>query len=68
MLNTTLCGQLGIEYPILAAGMGPVAGPELAAAVSSAGACGVLGTSALSVRYLGRQIQRLRALTDKPSV
>jgi NAD(P)H-dependent flavin oxidoreductase YrpB (nitropropane dioxygenase family) len=43
MLRTPLCQQLGIAYPILSVGMGPVAGPELAAAVSNAGGGGVLG-------------------------
>ena len=39
----TLCHQIGIAYPIFSVGMGPVAGPELAAAVSNAGGGGVLG-------------------------
>ena len=38
MLKTTLCRQLGIEYPLFSAGMGGgMAGPELVAAVSNAG-------------------------------
>jgi hypothetical protein len=44
MLKTTLCRQLGNEYPLFSAGLGGgMAGPELVAAVSNAGACGVLG-------------------------
>jgi len=66
MLRTELCRQLGIDYPIFSAGMGPAAGPELAAAVSNAGACGVLGGAGLSAPYLRRQIQRLRTLTARP--
>jgi len=42
MLTTPLCGLLGIELPILNAPMGPIAGPELAAAVSNAGGLGTL--------------------------
>lgn len=67
MLRTALCRQLGIEYPIFSAGMGGgMAGPELAAAVSNAGACGVLGMGGLPAPYIRQQIQHLRTLTDKP--
>src|ERR1700731_1172429 len=48
VLRTPLCDLLGIEYPIILAGMGAgnqggAAGPELVAAVSEAGGLGVLG-------------------------
>jgi NAD(P)H-dependent flavin oxidoreductase YrpB (nitropropane dioxygenase family) len=67
MLKTALCQQLGVEYPIFSAGMGGgIAGPELAAAVSNAGAFGVLGMGGLPAPYLRQQIQRLRTLTDRP--
>jgi NAD(P)H-dependent flavin oxidoreductase YrpB (nitropropane dioxygenase family) len=67
MLKTALCRQLGIEYPIFSVGMGGgMAGPELASAVSNAGACGVLGMGGLPAPYIRQQIQRLRNLTDKP--
>ncbi|MGH7961225.1 MAG: NAD(P)H-dependent flavin oxidoreductase [Candidatus Binatia bacterium] len=67
MLKTALCRQLGIEYPIFSVGMGGgMAGPELVAAVSNAGACGVLGMGGLPAPYIRRQIQELRTLTDKP--
>ena len=69
VLRTELCDILGIEYPIMLAGMG-VWGmgtpPELVAAVSEAGGCGVLGGSALSPEEVRRRIQRVRQLTDKP--
>ncbi|MDP6343086.1 MAG: nitronate monooxygenase [Alphaproteobacteria bacterium] len=69
VLRTDLCEMLGIEYPILLAGMG-VWGmgtpPELVAAVSEAGGAGVLGGSALSPDEIRRRIQRVRQLTDKP--
>ena len=48
MLKTPLCSQLGIELPIFSAGMGPIAGPELVAAVSNAGGLGVLGCTSMS--------------------
>jgi NAD(P)H-dependent flavin oxidoreductase YrpB (nitropropane dioxygenase family) len=67
MLKTTLCHQLGIEFPLFSAGMGGgTSGPELVAAVSNAGACGVLGMGGLPAPYIRQQIQRVRALTDKP--
>ena len=66
MLRTPLCRQLGIEYPIFSVGMGPAAGPELVAAVSNAGGCGVLGGGGAPAPYLRQEIQRLRTLTDKP--
>src|SRR5205814_3329313 len=66
MLRTPLCQQIGIAYPIFSVGMGPVAGPELAAAVSNAGGCGVLGGVFLPAPYLRQAIHRLRTLTDKP--
>ena len=65
-LDTPLCQQLEIEHPILSAGMGGgMAGPELVAAVSNAGACGVLGMGGLPAPYIRHQIQQLRTLTDK---
>ena len=66
MLRTPLCHQLGIAYPIFSVGMGPVAGPELAAAVSNAGGCGVLGGVLKPAPYLQQEIQRLHTLTAKP--
>ncbi|MDA1100359.1 MAG: nitronate monooxygenase [Proteobacteria bacterium] len=69
VLRTELCDILNIEYPIMLAGMG-VWGmgtpPELVAAVSEAGGCGVLGGSALSPEEVRRRIRRVRQLTDKP--
>ena len=44
VLSTELCDTIGIEYPVISAGMGPVAGTgdpvataDLVAAVSNAG-------------------------------
>lgn len=66
MLRTRLCDLLGIEYPIVAAPMGFVTGPELAAAVSNAGGFGILPFSGSPPMVLREWIRRLRALTDKP--
>ncbi len=66
--------MLGIEYPVILAGMGPVAGgimgpvatSNLVAAVSNAGGLGVLGGAGSSPEKLREEIQRVRSMTDKP--
>jgi NAD(P)H-dependent flavin oxidoreductase YrpB (nitropropane dioxygenase family) len=66
-LKTELCERLGIEHPIFSVGFGASAGPELVAAVSNAGAFGVLGGGAgFPLPYLREQIRRVRALTARP--
>ena len=73
VLHTSLCDMLGIEYPIMSAGMGPntlseqVGAPvELTVAVSEAGGLGVLGASGYSIAELRQAIHDIRAQTDKP--
>ncbi len=66
MLKTPLCSRLGIELPIFSAGMGPIAGPELVAAVSNAGGLGVLGCTSMSPEEIRAVIRRTYELTDKP--
>jgi nitronate monooxygenase len=65
-LHTALCDLLGIEHPILQSGMGRVAGPELVAEVSRAGALGILAGLNLPPEDLRRGIRRVRELTDRP--
>lgn len=65
-LRTELCDRLGIELPILSAGMGSVAGPDLVAAVSNAGGFGVLGVSGSSPESVRAKIAATRALTGRP--
>jgi NAD(P)H-dependent flavin oxidoreductase YrpB (nitropropane dioxygenase family) len=65
-LRTPLCDQLGIDVPILSAGMGSVAGPDLVAAVSEAGGFGVLGVSGASPEVVRERITSTRALTKRP--
>jgi nitronate monooxygenase len=64
--RTELCDLLGIEYPILQAGMAPVAGPELTAAVSAAGGLGILAAAHTPADEVRTRIRRVRELTDKP--
>jgi nitronate monooxygenase len=42
-IGTVLTAELDLEYPIVSAPMGSVAGGSLAAAVSNAGALGLVG-------------------------
>ena len=72
-LKTRLCDMLGIDYPILSAGMGPTlmgettgAPVELVVAVSEAGGLGVLGGSGFTVDELRDAIREIKAQTDKP--
>ena len=72
-LKTPLCDLLGIDYPIILAGMGPVASggepvatARLAAAVSEAGGLGVIGGVAYAPDDLRAEIRKVRSLTDKP--
>jgi nitronate monooxygenase/enoyl-[acyl-carrier protein] reductase II len=67
VLRTALCDLLGITAPVIQAGMGPFgSGPELAAAVSNAGALGTLGGGGRPPEQLKDLIARVRALTDRP--
>lgn len=66
ILRTPLCDQVGIEVPIISAGMGPIAGPELVAAVSNAGGLGVLGCTGMSADQMRTVIRRTRELTSRP--
>lgn len=65
-LKTRICDLLGIEHPIVLAGMGGASTPELAAAVSNAGGLGVLGAATCGPTQLRNWIRRTRELTDKP--
>lgn len=66
-MRTPICRAIGIDYPVLQAGMGMIAQAELAAAVSEAGGLGVIGTG-LSMRpnELRDQIRAVRGATRKP--
>jgi len=73
VLKTKLCDILGIEYPILSAGMGPNligerpgAPVELVVAVSEAGGLGVLGAAGLEIDEMRDAIREIKKRTDKP--
>jgi len=70
MAITPVCDLLGIELPILQAGMGRTQGtptpPALVAAVSEAGGMGCLGGVGLEPDELRRAIGEIRSLTSRP--
>ena len=66
MFRTALTETLGIDYPIIQAGMGGVAMAELAAAVSNAGGLGVIGGAMLPPQGLREEIRKVKDMTDKP--
>jgi len=73
VLRTRLCEMLGIEYPILSAGMGPSlvgekagATVDLVVAVSEAGGLGVLGAAGFSIDEMRDAIREIRKRTGKP--
>src|SRR5689334_1059913 len=66
MLRTSLCDLLGIDHPIMLAGMGGVSYSDVAAAVSEAVGYGCLGAAGMSHEEMTREIRALKALTKKP--
>jgi enoyl-[acyl-carrier protein] reductase II len=66
MLRTPLCDLLGIEFPIIQAGMSRFTSAELVAAVSNAGGLGSLGCDLRSVDDITMQLARTRELTSRP--
>jgi enoyl-[acyl-carrier protein] reductase II len=67
VLHTKACEVLGVEVPVVQAGMGPFgSGAELAAAVSNAGALGTIGLAGRPLPDIRSQLERVRELTDRP--
>ena len=57
---------LGIEFPFIQGGMANIATGEFAAAVSNAGALGLIGAGGMTPDSLRENIRRCRELTDRP--
>src|SRR5512136_2528174 len=66
MLHTKLCDLVGIEFPVIQAGMGVFTSAELVAAVSNAGGLGSLGTGLRPIENLRQELPRIRRLTERP--
>ena len=58
--------MLGTEFPFIQGGMANIATGEFAAAVSNAGALGLIGAGGMNPDSLRENIRRCRELTDKP--
>ncbi|MDE3085242.1 MAG: nitronate monooxygenase [Acidobacteriota bacterium] len=65
-MRTRLTELLGIEHPVMLAGMGGVSYHQLVAAVSEAGGFGCLGASTMSPDRMVAEIAEVRARTEKP--
>lgn len=65
-LATPLCDRLGIDVPIVQAPVGSVSCPDLAGAVSSAGALGTLAITWRDPETTRDLLREIRKLTDRP--
>lgn len=65
-LHPPVCALLGIDLPILQAGMSTYTTPELVAAVSNAGGLGIIGALGRSPDELREEIGKVRELTSRP--
>ncbi len=65
-MRTRLTDLLGIDHPVMCAGMGGVSYHRLVAAVSEAGGIGTLGASTMRPAELADEIAAVRASTTKP--
>ena len=66
MLRTPLCDLLDIDHPIILAPMGSATSAEFAAAASNAGGLGGIGTLNRPTAAIRRDLDAIRALTDRP--
>ena len=66
MRRTRVCEVLGIDVPVVQAGMATFTSAELVAAVSNAGGLGILGALLRPPDELRDEIRRIRTLTDRP--
>lgn len=65
-MRTRLTELLGIEHPVMLAGMGGVSYSEVVAAVSNAGGFGCLGASTMGDEVMVDEIAATASLTDRP--
>jgi enoyl-[acyl-carrier protein] reductase II len=65
-MRSSLTDILPLEYPLIQGGMAWVSSASLAAAVSRAGALGVIAAGNAPPDWVRAQIRELRARTDKP--
>ncbi len=68
MKKTPICSLLGIDYPIIQAGMVWVSGAKLAAASANAGVLGTIGAGSMKPELLESQIKKAQSLQNKGSL
>ena len=65
-VRTRLTDLLGIEHPVMLAGMGGVSYHELVIAVSEAGGFGCLGASTMDADRMNREMEAVASATARP--
>jgi len=67
MFKTRVTELFGIEYPIVGGCMMHISGPEFVAAISNAGALGMMASAMFDAQEKFRQaVRRAKTLTDRP--
>ena len=66
MIQSKICGMLGIRYPVFQGGMAWIADGTLAAAVSEGGGLGIIAAGNAPGDYVREQIRIARGLTKNP--
>ncbi len=67
MFKTRITELFSIEHPIVGGCMMHISGPEFVAAISNAGALGMMASAMFTTQDAFRQaVRRVKALTDKP--
>ena len=66
MIKSSICEQIGIEYPIFQGGMARISDGALAAAVSEAGGLGIVSAASGDVNQVSEQLDIAKKLTSKP--
>jgi enoyl-[acyl-carrier protein] reductase II len=64
--HNRICQLLGIQYPLIQAGMIWCSGWELASAVSNAGGLGIIGSGSMYPEILEEQVLKCKQATNKP--
>ncbi len=66
MIKSAVCDMLGIAKPVFQGGMAWIADARLAAAVSNAGALGLISSVNFSTEAVRDEIRKAKTLTDRP--
>src|SRR5581483_5356550 len=66
LIRTRLTDALGVDHPVMLAGMGGVSYHRLVSAVSQAGGFGCLGASVMSKEQMVEEMRQVKKATDKP--